>query len=68
MISRELLCQLKEIKYFGLWIQVMALNRVWFQAIMNMIMNIHLSLKVGTSCTSSASVIFSRRIALHGVR
>jgi hypothetical protein len=41
--STELLYQLKEIKYFDLWTQVMAQNRVWFQAIINMVTNIHLS-------------------------
>ena len=35
--------ELKEIKYFGLWTQVMAQNRVWFQAVMNVVTNIHLS-------------------------
>jgi len=41
--STELLYQLKEINFFGLWTQVMAQNRVWFQAIMNVVTNIHLS-------------------------
>jgi len=41
--SMELLYQLKEIKYFILCTQVMAQNRVWFQAIMNMVKYIYLS-------------------------